>query len=45
MGIEMEKGFIIIMMEINMKEIGNRAREKEREYIILTMEINMTEIG
>jgi len=45
MVLEMEKGYIIIMMEKNMKETLKRAREKEKEYTILPMEMYMMEIG
>lgn len=45
MVLEMEKGFIIMMIEINMKEIRKRVRWKEKEYIIIEMEINMMGIG
>jgi len=45
MVLEMEKGYIILMMEKNMKETLKMAREKEKEYTIIKMEMYMMEIG
>ena len=45
MALEMERGLILLMMEVNMKEIGKMVREKEKESIIIIMVINMMESG
>ena len=34
-----EKEIFIIMMEIDMKEIGEMIKKKEKEFIIIVMEI------
>ena len=40
-----EKEYIILVMEIFMKEIGKMENKMEKEYIIIVMEIYMTGNG
>ena len=42
---EKEKESIIIIMEIDMKEIGKIVSKKEKEFIIIIVEIDMKVIG
>ena len=40
----MEKGYFILLMEVDMKEILEMIKQKEKEYFIIQMEIEKWEI-